>query len=1009
MSDNWLSSITEDIEKLAQLIAPIETKSLNFIEGERREVAILFLDLQGFTTMSESMDHEQLHKLIFGVMRTLATVIEQHGGYVDKFEGDLVMALFGAQHASENDSIRCVQCGLRLFQALEDINRLLKEKLGFTLGARIGINFGWVTVAPDPSGHLTAIGDDVNLASRMESSATVNTIQVTDSVVKQCGEYFVWQDLGQISVRGKHEPIHVYRPIGFGKTVIERWDRSKRVQQVPYVGRQLWLDRLLEIWSTRSVIENPRSSPKHYWVGIHGEAGIGKSRLAFESDQSIRKSDPECMIIKGQTTAIAQPPFWLWITLLKSYFKFNDATPDSVQFAQGISRLRSINRTLEPATFDRMVLLLDYILSLSSPDASIKAMDEKSRRTEITLAIRDFIRLIAQSVNQLVLILDDLQWLDSGSREVLEFIVSNCETEMPIFFVGCYRTDRDDGQPVSFTMNDQYLISETIRLNYLPEPEIKQLINNILTCSDPSTIAIPDQIVDQLTKYSQGNPFYLEELLLDWIETGKLTVSDGKWIVEQPISDFGIPTSIASLIRARMDRLSKQERGALQQCSVLGFEFTQTLFRKVKEKIAEKYAEDVVLKELEFRKFLRSLVNLENLFYRFRLTTTRVVAYETLLMHNRKILHHLTAETMEEMFKDELDIVSEMLSIHWELSEEWDKSIESGIRGLTFLYQSYQNREGYFLAERLLELLHNNSNKVSDSKASEIAILFAMERFCNFQGMRDRQQSILNRLLELVDVNSEQFVDAKVREGNRYLLTGEYRKADEIYNEVLPIADRLELKQFVASCKGNIGLLQIFDKKYSIAEKLLIEAVEIFRSIGMKAYESSFLMNLGGLLASQRRINEAIPCVEAAIINFEAMQNRHAIANAMSNLSFLRMHQHQIDDAIDLATKAQTIFYEVGDRKAEGVTLSNLGHLNLRISKFSESEHYLKQALKVLTEVNDLPTIASVYINLIDLFEQQARKIDAIAIVESAIPLFEKLGRADDVGELKKKLVSLSS
>mgnify|MGYP001069544146 CR=1 FL=1 len=175
--------------------------------------------------MAEKIDHEVVHHLMYRIMQTLSDIVDMSGGYVDKLEGDKIMALFGAKVASESDAVRAVDCALRMLDAVEEVNSMLCS-MELETGARAGISFGQVIVAPDASGHLTATGDVVNVASRLESKAETGTVMVSDSVRQECGELFQWLDLGEITVKGRTSLIHAWRPQGAGAERIERWERA---------------------------------------------------------------------------------------------------------------------------------------------------------------------------------------------------------------------------------------------------------------------------------------------------------------------------------------------------------------------------------------------------------------------------------------------------------------------------------------------------------------------------------------------------------------------------------------------------------------------------------------------------------------------------------------------------------------------------------------------------------------------------------------------------------------
>ena len=359
------------------------------MEGERRKVAILFLDIHGFTSISETMDHERLYKFTFAVMQALSRIVEQHNGYVDKFEGDLIMAMFGAKQSTENDSFRAVTCALKMLDQISEINGVVSRK-GIELGVRIGVNTGWVTVAPDPSGHLTAIGDDVNLASRMESTAQLNTVQVTEMVHRDCGDQFEWEDLGEISVKGKRLPVHTFRPLGAGKVQYDRWKRASRISNTPLFGREAEFNELIGLWVKRinePPSQNPKGYARHILVGMNGDSGIGKSRLVYEFLQTISR-EQEMLILRGNTLPYAQPAFWLWISILRNYFEISPSQPDVKE--KFFTSAEALINASPPELHDSLRNAIRFIAPLLSLSSDPFDVADKTKYEETIVAISRF-------------------------------------------------------------------------------------------------------------------------------------------------------------------------------------------------------------------------------------------------------------------------------------------------------------------------------------------------------------------------------------------------------------------------------------------------------------------------------------------------------------------------------------------------------------------------------------------------------------------------------------------
>lgn len=1008
MFKDHLSTLTSDLEQLAELLSPAATTKIEFLAGERREVAILFLDIHGFSTVAEKLDHEQLHKLMFGVMKTLAGVIEQHGGYVDKFEGDLVMALFGAQMASENDSIRAVHCGLKLLDVLMEINKLLKQKMNFELGARIGINFGWVTVAPDPKGHLTAMGDDVNLASRLETAAEVNTVLVSESVMKECGGYFEWQDLGFIQVKGRKDPVHVYRPLGFGNTTLERWKRSQIVENLPLTGREKELNMLIQFWQDAISKERDETDGLYQpvFIEISGDAGIGKSRLMHELEKYVTQIIPDMIVLRGNTTFIAQPPFWLWTTVLKKFFFAAHAELSETElFEISMKELAALLPNDLRELLYKNIPFLQNLISLPVQSNVIQTLDDKALRAETIFAIRNFLRFLSYH-KPLLVCLDDLHWLDSGSNEALEFVLKQTRSRHPIILVGCCRSDYDDGRPVRLFSEDSGIVPKVVKMGPLTNGDAEKFAKVLLFEYDKTATDIDNEVLQVLVKYSQGNPFYLEELALDWLESGILQNQNGTFRLVQPVSDSKVPTSIASLLRARMDRLNKEERETLQECAVLGLEFTQLLFKQVREKIEVHYSGDVYLKELELRSFIKSLLSMRDILYRFRLTTTRNVAYETILHHNRAILHRLTAEALEELAGDKKEILSGLMSYHFELGNQFDKAIQYGLMDLSHHKRTFQNKEGYGVAKRLIQLLKDYQAECTDWSDRYYEALLLQEAICDTLGKREEQRAVLDELLQLTQTlnNSYKTVEVMLRDGNYHYAIANYAESKQIYLKALELAQQEKHQEWTAAAHGNLGLIFIISKEYDKAEQNLLNSIVLYHRLGDKRNEAVFLMNLAGLYSIQKRLDLAAEKLQLALEKFTLMGNTRAIATTTANYAVLLEKMGQIQDAILKNESAIATFREIGDKKGEAVATTNLGYCLWKNREYWQAEINLRKGIEMLKEIQDYATLARAYVNLAELYEQTKRNQELTEVVKEAYPIWEKMKTNETLARYKSYL-----
>ncbi|MEN8207762.1 MAG: adenylate/guanylate cyclase domain-containing protein, partial [Candidatus Fermentibacteria bacterium] len=594
------SSLRNDLRKLSESVEAPSSETPRLKEGERRDVAVLFLDLKDFTSMSEGMDSEVLYEMIMSVMRILSDVIEGYGGYVDKIQGDSIMALFGARSANEKDSVHAVSCGRKMIETIGEVNDIFNET-GVSISARVGISYGTVTVAPDPSGHLTAIGDVVNLASRLENRAAPDTILVSGMVMNQCGNLFEWKDLGLTGIRGRKESIHVYSPVGPGSIQKERWERAARVARSPMVGRQQEMNLLSSAWKLQTggdVSRNRLGGSRHICVGICGEAGIGKSRLIHEFLKNNADSYEPIHLLMGKTLSYAQQPFWLWITLFRSYFGIDMGMEDASDIlSRGLDAL--VEQTGDESLYSTEPYLA-LLLSIRKSGEAVIETDDENRHRKTMMVIRSLVQAIA-STARTVLVLEDLHWIDSASRQTLEFLIANCRTDEPLLLLCLYRPLWESHGSILESITEASAEILELMLETVPDDGCRYLIRHMLD-SKPHK-----EVEDFLITRSGGNPFFLEELILDLIETGSLEEDERGWYFSSPPEEIYIPSSLNNLIRSRIDRLQPLFRGGLQHCSVLGMDFLMKLYRRLHEKLSSAGRPDEIMDELTRRDFLRNV------------------------------------------------------------------------------------------------------------------------------------------------------------------------------------------------------------------------------------------------------------------------------------------------------------------------------------------------------------------------------------------------------------------
>jgi len=953
LTENWASLLKGDLERISEVFSTTAgTVTEMLLEGERREVAILFLDLHGFTSLSEQIDHETLHKLTSGVMKALSRIVEAHGGYVDKFEGDRIMALFGAKRAHDNDCVRAVHCGLKMLDTIIDVDQVLRSReLG--ISARAGISFGSATVAPDPSGHLTATGEVVNVASRMESIAELNTLLVTEQVKEECGDLFLWEHFGHTTVRGLSQQLNSYRPTGPGMAQKVRFERASRVAMSPFIGREYEMDILDRAWrETGNRSRNRRGGARHVVVGICGEAGVGKTRLVQEFLHRKRKEGEVFEIVEGHTLSFAQPPMQLLRSLMK-HFRASDS--DSIEHLQENGTTAFHFDSLPLQEYEELQRSMDLISLALNPhgDQLIgPAAPETPRLAAILVAFRNVIRAAVTLKERLVVVLEDIHWMDSSSKEILEFLLGNCDTDEPLLFLLTYRPDNRGGCLEQLDVNPDFANLQSVTLHLLSEVNCLEISKNLLSGTDDSAteLALSKETEQFILARSGGNPFFIEALLLSLLETGLLYPSEHSWLLKEGVSKAKVPSSVSGIIRARIDSLPSDMRRALQRCSVLGPVFMQDEYVSISSRLEEPDAENC-LSSLESRGFIHGTGSGDSRLFKFSQIPVQETAYDTILRHNRTILHRFAAEALET--RDESERFAGAITHHWELAGYKAKAAEWGAQAVRQYRLSWEHDQGLALADKVLEWLDLLAPDVTRAER----ILYVLE------------DSAIMRIFR-----------------------SDYSEHRRITDRMFSIAEEWNLKRWRGCAlrfKGS-GMVETGD--YKNALEMYEEALQIFQDTGDRQNEANVYASIGSVYYSRGQINEALEYnLKALPIQIET-GNRKGEANARNDIGLLKKKQGKFEDFWVYTKQALEINREIGNLRGVAIALSNIGNTLSREEKWDQAVDYMEQSLSIHRDIGNVRSEGIVLGNLAAIEGKTGKPEDALRRAEEALAIHREIG-----------------
>jgi class 3 adenylate cyclase/tetratricopeptide (TPR) repeat protein len=601
--------------------------------AERRPVTVLFADAVGSTAFTERAGDEAAYRFVQRCVATMSAAIERHGGTITQFRGDGVMALFGAPVAHERAAVDAVTAALEIQEALRDVEGECAFRVGLSTGPVVVGRVG-----DDVLMDYTAIGDTANVAARMESAAEPGSVLLSESTWRVVREYVECRRVGELPLKGKSEPVVAHEAIR-RRAIQTRLDAAVERGLGPFVGRAAELDLL---WSHAAALAEGRG----HVVEIVGDAGIGKSRLLLE----LRRMLPEhATWHQGQCAPSAVDTPHLPITdLLRDAFGIR-ATDDPDTIA---ARIDAAIQQWSPNAADT-VPYLKYVLDIDPGDQSVQSEDARIRRAAVLEAFRASFADAARRRPRVV-VLEDVHWADPASLDALT-VLADVAAREPMLLI---TTSRPGGASPFSTA------SPHIRLAL---DRVSTDDGAMLAAAALSVERVPDHIAALIDERAEGNPLYVEELAATLVETGLVVRRDDELRLARAAEAIDIPGSLHELILARIDRLPREARDALQLAAVIGREFTVRLLDRLADLPA---GLDDALEELRSVELIRQKSLYPELAYLFKHALTHDVTYATLLDERRRDLHRLAAMAIEDVYADRLAEHVPALAHHWSVAED---------------------------------------------------------------------------------------------------------------------------------------------------------------------------------------------------------------------------------------------------------------------------------------------------------------------------------------------------
>ena len=633
-------------QRLEKVVA--EEREVPEAQGERKYVTVLFSDLSGYTAMSEKLDPEEVKEITTRLFGDISKIIQTYEGFVEKYIGDAVMALFGMPQAHEDDPIRAIRVARKIHELVDSMSPEVEKRVGRPISMHTGINTGLVVtgeVDMEKGIHGVA-GDTINLASRLCSLAKSGEILVGQDTYHGAEGHFTFESLEPTTVKGKVEPIQVHK-------VLSAKERPVTVHRLSGLRADL-IGRTAEIDQLSEAVENLQKG-KGMIFSICGDAGAGKSRLIEDFKTSLDLN--EVQWIEGHAYAYSQNiPYFPLIDLLNRVLQVEDDDPPEKvreKVESGIEHLLGKKGNITP--------YVGSLYSLHYPE--VENVDPEFWRSRLLEAAQSIISSLAERAPT-VFFLEDLHWADPSFVELLRNALLHAR--QPAIVLCVYR-------PIFSLFTGHQLggitkIYQEIRLQDLSPSEAQDMLESLL-----KTESIPSDLKRFIQQKAEGNPFYLEELVNSLIESETLIRDNGNWRVTKSITESDISSTIHGLISGRLDRLEKETKRILQEASVIGRAFLYDILRRVTE-LEERI--DRNLSALERLDLIRARALQPDLEYMFKHPLTQEVVYNGLLKKDRQVIHEQIALVMEQLFQDRLSEFYETLAFHFKRGQSVSKAVD---------------------------------------------------------------------------------------------------------------------------------------------------------------------------------------------------------------------------------------------------------------------------------------------------------------------------------------------
>ena len=966
-----------------ELVTKLEAaRSNGTMAGERRVVTMLFCDVKGSTGAAEQLDPEEWTEIINGAFEQMIKPVYTYEGTVARLMGDGILAFFGAPIAHEDDPQRAILAGLDIIASIKPYREAVKQRHGLDFDVRVGINTGEVVVGAvgsDLRMEYTAMGDAINLAARMEQMAQPGTVQISEETHRLVAPLFEFEDLGEIEVKGKANPVLAYR-------VLRRKAAPGRLRgieglEAPLIGRE-------SEWSRLTATADALQKGVGQIVLLIGEAGLGKSRLIRELHQYAANGNEE-PVDWYETTSLSYEtaqPYSLFQRLARRVCGItNNDPPEIVR-----DKLESMVATMPEDRQPQILQVFESLFGLASSNGRPPLQGENFKG-QLFVAIEALWRFRANAT-PIVLVCDDLHWSDPASVALLQHLFP-LTNEVPLMLLCATRPDRSaPGWSLKQVAGEEFSHRYTeINVRPLTAEDSDTLVDNLLTISD-----LPAGLRSRILEKAEGNPFFVEEVVRSLIETESVVrTADGMhWQATNEGKGIDIPDNLQALLTARMDRLEEDTKRILQLAALIGRSF----FYRVLQMIAEGEFDQVAtslkqgLDTLQRVDLIREAARLPELEYMFRHSLTQEAAYRTILLKQRRAYHRRVGEAIEILFPEKVEEQAPTLAHHFHEAGDLERALRYATMAGDVAFRLFANTEAvehYSLALDLAkktttgdeQLIHLYRNR---GRALELENRYP-EAETNYLELEVQAEKRGEQVFRLAALNARATIHSTGSPLN------DPEKGRDLAEEALALARELGDRAGEAKAQWNLLLGGTYFG-LGLPEGIIHgeQSLAITRELDLREQMAFTLHDLSAAYAYSERVDEYRAASKEARQLFRELGNMPMLATSYMNTAGTNQAIGDLEAGLTATKEALRISQAVGNRWNEAMSLAITGWIWIDLGDATKALTFLEEGLQIGLRAG-LPLFEGwVGLLMTSIYAQAGAREWVIERLESLIPALDQ-------------------